>query len=145
MYKRQAHGLGLREDHGSGLIVDGKEDEVGAGSLRSGELNGEVGGGIECKGEMCIRDSGKRLFAVGDAEDSVTVFGEHVGEELTQLAVVLRNENFEQSDPSDPVSARRGFAALVPSVYHIFCKCAAGCAEILHGGKTAQKKSHPFG
>ena len=94
---------------------------------------------------IALLERNKRLLAVGDAEDSVTVFGEHVGEELAQLAVILRNENFEQSDPSDPVSARRGFAALVSSVYHIFCKCAAGCAEILHGGKTAQKKSHPFG
>ena len=42
-----AHGLGLREDDGSGLIVDGEEDEVSAGSLRTGELDGEVGGGIE--------------------------------------------------------------------------------------------------
>ena len=56
-----AHGLGLREDHGSGLIVDGKEDEVGAGSLRSGELNGEVGGGIECKGALI--DDGEALVA----------------------------------------------------------------------------------
>ena len=38
------------EDHGGGLIVDGEEDEVGTGSLRGGELNGEVGGGIAGKG-----------------------------------------------------------------------------------------------
>ena len=31
------------------------------------------------------------------------------------------------------------------SIDAVFCKCAVGWAEILHGGKTAQKKSHPFG
>ena len=42
-----AHGLGLAEDDGGGLIVDGEEHEVGAGVLGGGELNGEVrGGGI---------------------------------------------------------------------------------------------------
>ncbi len=42
-----AHGLGLAEDDGGGLIVDGEEHEVSASVLGGGELNGEVrGGGI---------------------------------------------------------------------------------------------------
>ena len=49
-----AHGLSLGEDDGSGLIVDGEEDEVSTGILRTGQLDGEVGSGIV--GESALID-----------------------------------------------------------------------------------------
>ena len=54
-----AHGVGLTEDHGGGLIVDGKEHDVGAGGLRRGELDGEVGSGII--GEGALIDNAQAL------------------------------------------------------------------------------------
>ena len=40
------HGLGLGQDNGSGLVVDGQEHGVSAGGLGRGQLDGEVGGGV---------------------------------------------------------------------------------------------------
>ncbi len=47
---RIAHVIGLGKDGGSGGVVDGQEHEIGAGGLRSGQLNGEVSGGVVGEG-----------------------------------------------------------------------------------------------
>ena len=47
----------------------------------------------------------KGLLAVGNAEHRIAVFGEHMGEKLAQLAVVLGDEYFEHGAP--PIVPRR--------------------------------------
>src|SRR5699024_3683356 len=51
-----AHGIGLGQDDGSGLIVDGQEDHIRPGGLGAGELVVEVG--LAGLGEGALIDDG---------------------------------------------------------------------------------------